>query len=75
MGAGTETKPMTVEEAAKILAGAADTRRWADLLEDRLFIGYCYKLGIKNHHPDNGGDPAKFDLITKAKDFLLENVA
>lgn len=63
---------MTLDEAAAVLATAADAGGSATvLLYDAELIGNTYRLAARRHHPDAGGDPAAFRRITEARDLLL----
>jgi hypothetical protein len=62
---------LTVEQAAEVLAEHSG-RRWtaAQILTDRDALAAAYKAAARQHHPDIGGDPDKFDRITKARDLV-----
>lgn len=67
---------MTVELAAKVLAGALDGWDAGDLLTglgvpDVPSVREAYKRAALIYHPDNGGDPEDFHKITEARDVLL----
>lgn len=71
LGAG-----MTVDMAAKILAGAIDGWDAGDLLNgpgdpDIPSVREAFKRAALIFHPDNGGDPEDFHKITEARDVLL----
>lgn len=72
LGAG-----MTLDQAAAILHdGYPDGPTAEDLLlevgmTDRPWIRDSYRMAAKAHHPDAGGDPETFRLLTQARDLLL----
>lgn len=67
---------MTLEEAARVLSDAADHHPWDALLpqdgEPSQWVAGAYKSAAKRHHPDAGGDPERFRLVTQARDLLLD---
>lgn len=82
LGAGTAMggeSGFTPERAAELLAAEANRGfgdEWVsaeDLLaDDRSLVPGAYRDAARLHHPDTGGDPAMFRLITEARDLLLE---
>lgn len=66
---------MTVEEAAAVLHAAAEPESYEvpveHLIGNPKAINLAYRTAAKHHHPDSGGDPAKFKRITEARDVLL----
>jgi hypothetical protein len=66
---------MTAEEAATFLwsEAFADGPPDDDLvtLVTAEGIDRVYRLAVKAHHPDAGGDPATFRRLTEARDLLL----
>jgi len=70
--------PMTKDEAAAVLADLAYAGQGdaGDLLAsqgvpDRPSVEHAYRLAVKLHHPDRGGDPDLFRRATEARDVLL----
>lgn len=69
----------SVEDAAAFIAAQLDGWTAGDLLDDRETphvpsVVNAYRLAAKTLHPDAGGDPEKFKLLTEAKR-MLEAVA
>lgn len=68
---------MTLDEAARILSDGCDGMFEAsDLLAEtadaeRPWIADAYRQAAKRHHPDAGGNPETFRLLTQARDLLL----
>lgn len=59
---------MTVDQAITVLHEHADGRwDWDDLDGVRS----AFRIAVKAAHPDHGGDPETFRLITEARDVLL----
>lgn len=68
-GVAMPTAKMSVEEAAQLLI---DETLWAGpLIGDDLAVQSAYRRAVKLHHPDVGGDPAKFRRLTEARDLLI----
>lgn len=67
--------PMTVDEAARVLAvGAGLNLADADDIDSEATLAYFYRRASKRHHPDAGGDPALFRRITEARDLLASHL-
>lgn len=77
MAMGAKGSTLTIEEAARILADSSGLGvETADkLIGNHSMVNVAYRTAVKEHHPDKGGDPAAFDLLTRAKDLLLEYIA
>lgn len=60
--------PMSEDDAARVLADLSDSmfNRF-----DRGEIEDAYRLAVKQHHPDVGGDADLFRRATEARDVLL----
>lgn len=67
---------MTLDEAARLLHDAADVPRGSAAIEmmlegDAAAVKAAYRMAVKDHHPDAGGDPEAFKRLTEARDLLL----
>lgn len=60
---------LTADEARRVLADAAGTT--PDQLDCDARVKIAYRVAASTAHPDRGGDPAVFRLITTARDILL----
>jgi hypothetical protein len=69
IGAAAAEQALTVDEACLVLADAAGVR--PESLAVPEGVTYAYRLAARSVHPDAGGDPAVFRLITAARDVLL----
>lgn len=65
---------MTVEQAAVVLRDAAGWQGDWDPFVDRVQIEVAWKMAVKAHHPDRGGDPERFRLAAEAKDLLDQHL-
>lgn len=70
---------MTVEEAARMLYDAATPEAYevsvSSLINSAATVRLAYRTASKKFHPDQGGDPAQFTLITAARDLLLQGAS
>jgi hypothetical protein len=71
LSAAPAEQGMTVDEAARVLADAAQMAG-SVILGSVEAVQRAYRAAVKTAHPDAGGDPAAFRLITTARDVLLE---
>ncbi len=65
--------PMTVEEAARLLAEAAGYPTPTDDNAVQAVANAAqtlWRAAAKTHHPDRGGDPTAFRRLTEARDLL-----
>lgn len=60
---------LTTDEARRVLADAAGIT--PDQLDCDARVKIAYRVAASTAHPDRGGDPAVFRLITTARDILL----
>lgn len=60
---------LTVQEAARILGDAAGVD--PATLVSKATVRTAFREAVQRAHPDRGGDPAVFRLITRARDVLL----
>lgn len=80
IGSGIAMGPATMspEQAARLLSEEAIESPLSgrpvatpdEVLEDPGMRAMAYKVAARRHHPDNGGDPARFDAVTKAREIL-----
>lgn len=62
-------RAMTAEEAVRMLKESGD---YHGPLLDAGAIRTAFHRGAKNMHPDAGGDPRRFRMLTEARDLLLQ---
>lgn len=70
LGAGPALEEvMTPEQAARLLAeyGLEELDAWPDVLEDPQV---AFRLAVKKHHPDVGGDAAFFRRLGNAREVI-----
>ncbi len=76
--AGSAAPPgprMSVEEAARLLAGYLDGLDWQHLLGDRDTISRAFRAAARATSPDTGGDPERFARVLGARDWLYAAAA
>ena len=67
---------MAVIDAARLLAEETDFAfKPADLIVEPALVRRAFRGAMFRNHPDHGGDGAKLDRITAARDLLLNGAA
>lgn len=77
LGSGIAMGPasMTVDQACRLLAEEGSHQGDPlDLLDAPMLLGAIFRRAAAKHHPDNGGDAGRFDVLVKARD-LIEGAA